>query len=98
MSTVRSNAAAIPRQFSTYVVAAMLAGADYWMRMTPAEQLALFTLMPWLKAWAVPIGALAYVAAKLWPQNITQSVPVATVETSEAPDYIQREDDQRGGP
>jgi hypothetical protein len=66
---LKTNIARLPKNFSTYVVAIVTGGAYYWLQMSPAEQQAMITAYPWLKHVAPLSAFVAFLAARVWPQN-----------------------------
>ncbi len=65
---VRQNIAALPFNYTTWVLAAIGYLVAYWLELPEAERQALLAAYPWLKH-AAAIGApVAYVLAKITPQ------------------------------
>ncbi len=96
MSTVRQNLAVAPRQFSTWVVVALVAAAQYWLGLTPDEQGKLIAAFPFLRDYAGLIGLGAWIVAKLWPQNVT--VPASAETVPETRPQSPMDPNELGGP
>ncbi len=69
MSTLKTNAAKLPTNYSTWVVAILMGVVAYWMQLPVAEQQALMTAYPWLKHAAPLFGLLAFIGARVIPQG-----------------------------
>lgn len=69
MSTLKTNAAKLPTNYSTWVVAILMGVVAYWMQLPVSEQQALMTAYPWLKHAAPLFGLLAFLGSRVIPQT-----------------------------
>lgn len=66
---LKTNMTKLPTRYTTWVVALICSVAYYWLQLTPAEQAKLIDAYPWLSHAAPLSGLLAFLAARVWPQN-----------------------------
>lgn len=66
---LKDNLKALPTNYTTYVVAVLMAVAGYWLQMSPTEQAELIGAYPWLKHAAPVLGLVAFLGARVWPQG-----------------------------
>lgn len=65
---VRQNIAALPFNYTTWVLAAIGYLVTYWLELPEAERQALLAAYPWLKHVAAIGSVAAYVIARVAPQ------------------------------
>lgn len=65
---VRQNIAALPFNYTTYVLAVLGYLWSYWLELPEAERTTLLTAYPWLMHAAKIGSVVAYVVAKILPQ------------------------------
>lgn len=63
------NVKKLPTNYTTWVIAALMAVVGYWLQLPAAEQAALMQAYPWLKHAAPVAGLLAFVFARVLPQD-----------------------------
>jgi hypothetical protein len=70
----------IIKSYSTYVVTVISAVIAYWLQLSPEEQAALIATYPALKVLAPLFGWIAFVIARVIPQNLPGKVEIKVEE------------------
>lgn len=66
---LKTNAKQLPTNYSTWVVAVLMAVIAYWMQLPLEEQARLITAYPWLKHAAPLVGLVSFILARIAPQG-----------------------------
>lgn len=72
---MKQNLKNLPRMLSFYIVAIVSALAAYWLQLSPEDQVALQTQFPILIKLAPLAAAIAFVLARVKPQDLPQPPP-----------------------